>query len=83
MLEDISYRFDEWPDRDGDPTGTIYSWDAKRSDMGWRYSFAGGASKDAQEGRERWVTDVYRWVQEGICIIWILVMILSKRLRLS
>jgi hypothetical protein len=65
MLEDVSYRFDEWPEREWDPTGTFYDWNASRSDSGWRYLFAGGASKDGQEGRARWITDVYRWVQEG------------------
>ena len=64
-LADVEYRFDEWPDQDWDPTGTFYDWSASRSDMSWRYAFAGGASKDGQEGRERWFTDVYRWVQDG------------------
>jgi hypothetical protein len=64
-LADVEYRFDEWPDQDWDPTGTFYDWSASRVDMSWRYAFAGGASKDSQEGRERWFTDVYRWVQDG------------------
>lgn len=53
--------------RPGSDSGTTFGWEIARSDVepAYTYSFAGGVSKDFGEGREGWVTDVYRWAREG------------------
>jgi len=62
---ETQYFYNEFPKRDYDPTGTIYGWKIKRTDINWTYTFVGGSSIDAMVGRSGWVTDNYRWLIEN------------------
>ena len=58
---ETSYEYHSWPEREGDPTGTLAEWQVTRDAPHETYTFAACESEDMQVGRERWFTDVTRW----------------------
>ena len=57
----IGYEYNEWPERNWDPTGTLIAWEVTRPDLHWTYPFAGCASHDMKIGRATWITDLSGW----------------------
>jgi hypothetical protein len=58
---ETSYEYHNWPEREGDPTGTLVEWQVTREDRHETYTFAALESEDMQVGRDRWFTDIIRW----------------------
>ena len=58
---ETSYEYHSWPEREGDPTGTLAEWQVTRVDRHETYTFAAVESEGMQVGRDRWFTDIIRW----------------------
>ncbi len=62
---ETNYEYHNWPERTGDPTGTLVEWQVTREDRHETYTFAAVESEDMQVGRDRWFTDIIRWFYDG------------------
>jgi hypothetical protein len=54
---EIYYEYNNWPEREGDPTGILVEWQFTLGEYG-KFTFAACESVDMQVGRERTYTDI-------------------------
>lgn len=56
---EVKYEFNDWPEREGDPTGTLVEWIVSRE--GGSYTFAAIESENMQVGRGLRFVDITNW----------------------
>jgi len=56
---EVQYEFNDWPQREGDPTGTLVEWIVSREGGG--YTFAAIESENMRVGRELRFVDITNW----------------------